>query len=100
MITPRTDVIAAGFDYDPSAVTAVNGLTPYTGMASGQATVADLVNNPNIKILNGPQIHATSQSTAETENYITVTMTLALLPQYFTPGTFTAVITLTMANGQ
>ncbi|MFH1574591.1 MAG: hypothetical protein ABIG68_11440 [Acidobacteriota bacterium] len=100
VITPRTDVIAPGFDYDPSGVTAVNGLTPYTGMASGQATVEDLVNNPNIKILNGPQIHATSQSTAETDNYITVTMTLALLPQYFTPGTFTAVITLTMGNGQ
>jgi hypothetical protein len=100
VITPRTDVIAAGFDYDPSAVTAVNGLTPYTGMTGGQATVADLVNNPNIKILNGPQIHATNQNVTGTQNYITVTMTFALLPQYFTPGTIIAVITLTMGNGQ
>jgi hypothetical protein len=67
-------------------------------MASGQATIADLVNNPNMTIMSGSQI-ASTENTTSTTNYITVTMTFAELPQYLTPGTFTAVITLTISNG-
>src|SRR5438552_16322806 len=39
---PRTDVIASGFNYDPSTISAVNALTPFTGAASGKATLAAL----------------------------------------------------------
>jgi hypothetical protein len=98
VIKPRVDTTASGLGYDPGSVTAINGLTPYAGMASGQATIADLVNNPNMTIMSGSQI-ASTENTTSTTNYITVTMTFAELPQYLTPGTFTAVITLTISNG-
>jgi hypothetical protein len=94
VLKPRTDSIVSGFDYDPAAVTADNGLTPYTGKANGQATLADFVNNPQITILTGPQV-AADENTSGSANFITVTMSFALVPQYFTPGTFTATITLT-----
>jgi hypothetical protein len=94
VLKPRTDAIVSGFDYDPAAVTANNGLTPYTGKANGQATLADIVNNPQAAILTGPQV-AADEDTSGAANFITVTMTFALVPQYFTPGTFTAIITLT-----
>src|SRR5213594_1796494 len=42
VITPRTDTIVSGFNYDPGSVTAVNGLTPFGGMPSGRATLADI----------------------------------------------------------
>jgi hypothetical protein len=98
VIKPRADTIVSGLNYNPGSITATNGLTPYSGMASGQATIADIVNNPNLTILSGPQI-ATTQGTGSTTNFITVTMTFAELPQYLTPGTLTAVITLTILNG-
>jgi hypothetical protein len=94
VIKPRTDTIVSGFDYDPAAVIGSNGLTPYTGKANGLATIADLVDSPSTTILTGPQI-AADENTSGTPNFLTVTMTFALVPQYFTPGTFTAVITLT-----
>jgi hypothetical protein len=98
VIQPRTDVIASGFNYDPSTVPGTNGLTPYGGMGSGQATLQDLVNNPGLKILNGPRI-APGEG-LNNNNFIAVTLTLALLPQYFTPDTFNAVVLLTMKDGQ
>lgn len=97
VITPRTDVMATGFNYDPGSVTATNGLTPYLGAASGQATLADLASS--LKILNGPRVAATQTRTGTT-NYLQVTMTFAALPQFFTPATFTVNVTLTLATGQ
>ncbi|MBZ5498371.1 MAG: hypothetical protein LAP85_18380 [Acidobacteriia bacterium] len=98
VLKPRADTIAFGFDYDPANVPATNGLTPYTGKASGQATLADFVDNPIVTILAGPQV-ANTEDTSSSTNYISVTMTFALVPQYFTPGTFTAVITLSTSRG-
>lgn len=98
VIKPRTDTIAFGFGYDPGAVSAPNGLTPYTGRAAGQATVADLVASPGTTVLSGDRI-AASENPNDPNNYITVTVNLALLPQYFTPGTFTVVLTLSIMNG-
>lgn len=98
VIKPRTDTIAYGFDYDPGAVSAPNGLTPYAGRAAGQATVADLVGSPGTTILSGDRI-AAGESPSDPNNYITVTMTFALLPQYFTPGIFTVALTLSIMNG-
>jgi hypothetical protein len=94
--TPRTDTIANGLNYNPGSVTAANGIAPYRGIANGQATLANLANT---KILNGPRIAANENANGN-NNYITVTMTLGLLREYFTPASFSAVIGLTISDGQ
>ena len=96
--TPRTDTITAGLNYNPGSVTATNGLTPYTGIGSGKATLADIIASPGIKILSGPKI-ANSQSPNNPNNWITVTITFGLLGQFFTPATFSGTLTLTIVNG-
>ena len=95
VITPRTDAILYGFGYDPTTAVASTGVTPYLGAASGQATLADLLASK--MILSGPRIDTVTNLT--TPDYLTVTMKFGLLPQYFTPGSFTAIITLTITNG-
>ena len=94
---PRADLIAPGFGYDPASVLAVNGLTPFTGAIAGQATLADL--NASRKILNGNRIAANVNIGAATVNYLTVTMKFAVVPQYFTPANFSALVTLTISDG-
>jgi hypothetical protein len=94
---PRADVISAGFSYDPSTKSAVNGLTPFTGAASGQATLADL--SASRKLLSGNRIAANINTGGGTTNYLTVTMKFAVVPQYFTPANFSSVVTLTISNG-
>jgi hypothetical protein len=95
VLTPRTDTIAAGFNYNPATMSAPSGLTPYLGAASGSARLSDLAVSRTI--LSGPKI-ANNQG-LNANNYLTVTMTFGVLPQYFTPATLSAVITLTIANG-
>jgi hypothetical protein len=96
VIQPRTDTISTGFNYDPGAVSAVNGLTPFQGAASGQATLADLA--VSTKILSGGKINGNINTNSGT-NYLTVTMKFAVVPQYFTPANFSSVVTLTISNG-
>jgi hypothetical protein len=48
----------SGFGYDPTTVAAPAGVTPYLGVASGQATLADLLLSK--KILRGPRIATVS----------------------------------------
>ena len=92
---PRADVILAGFGYDPTTVSVTDGLTPYTNAAGGTATLADL--SASKKILSGNRIDATEA--LGNPNYLLVTMKFGVLPQYFSPSTFQAVITLTLSNG-
>ena len=92
---PRADVILAGFNYDPTTVSVTDGLTPYTNAAGGKATLADLASAK--KILSGNRI-AAGQGLAN-PNYLTVTMKFGVLPQYFSPSTFSATITLTVLSG-
>jgi hypothetical protein len=94
---PRSDLVAPGFGYDPAAVLAVNGLTPFTGAGSGQATLADL--SASRRILNGNRIAANINIGATTTNFLTVTMTFAVVPQFFTPANFSALVTLTISDG-
>ena len=94
---PRSDVISNGFNYDPGSISAVNGLTPFVGASSGQATLADLAGST--KILSGNKIAANINTGAGTTNYLTVTMKFAMVPQYFTPANFSSVVTLTISNG-
>jgi hypothetical protein len=93
---PRVDTIAYGFNYNPGGVTASNGIASFTGVASGQATLADL---NATKILSGPRI-ASSQNSSSTTNFIMVTITFGVLREYFTPASLTAVVGLTMSDGQ
>ena len=94
---PRADLIAAGFGYDPAAVLAVNGLTPFAGAGSGQATLADL--SASRKIINGNRIAPNVNIGAATTNFLTITMKFAVVPQYFTPANFSALVTLTISDG-
>jgi hypothetical protein len=96
VLLPRADVITSGFNYSPGIRTSPNGLTPYQGQALGTATLNDLVASK--KILGGNQIAADARLTTA-GNYLTVTMAFGLLPQYFTPASFSAVLTLTISNG-
>ncbi|HET9220078.1 MAG TPA: hypothetical protein VFR18_24075 [Terriglobia bacterium] len=95
---PRTDSIAAGFNYNPAAVSAVNGLTPYAGMTAGQATLADLVANPNLTIVSGPKI-SNNDGITHPNNFITVTVTFGLVGQFFTPSTLSGILTLSLVDG-
>ena len=96
--TPRTDAIAAGFDYNPATVSAASGLSPYADAASGRATLADIIANPNLTILSGPKI-TNNQGINSPSNFITVTVTFGLLGQFFTPSTLSGVLNLTIVNG-
>jgi hypothetical protein len=96
--TPRVDTIATGFDYNPASVTAVNGLTPYAGAASGSATLADILANPNMTILSGPKI-ANNQGINNQNNFLTVTITLGLVGQFFTPSALSGILTITLVDG-
>lgn len=93
---PRADSILFGFNYDPGTVSATDGLTPYTNAAGGKATLADLLTSK--KILSGNRINQ-NEPPANPNNYLTVTMKFGVLPQYFSPSTFQAVITLTLSAG-
>ena len=92
---PRADVILAGFSYDPTTVSVADGLTPYTNAAGGKATLADLLTSK--RILGGNRIASTA--TLGNTDYLTVTMKFGVLPQYFSPSSFSSVITLTLSNG-
>jgi hypothetical protein len=92
---PRADVILPGFNYDPTTVSVTDGLTPYTNAAGGQATLADLLTSK--KILSGNRIASTA--TLGNTDYLTVTMKFGVLPQYFSPSSFSAIVTLTLSNG-
>jgi len=95
VIVPRVDAILPGFNYDPTGATVANGLTPYRGASLGQATIADLLTSK--KILSGPKIASTINFPQP--NALTVTVKTGVLPQYFTPCNFTAIITLTLSDG-
>lgn len=97
VLLPRADVISAGFNYDPSTKSAVNGLTPFAGAASGQATLADLA--AGMKILSGNKVDNNINTGGGTTNYLTITIKFAVVPQYFTPANFTSVVTVTISNG-
>ena len=92
------DTIAAGFNYNPSSVAATNGLTPYSGVGSGRATLADIIANPNLAILSGPKI-ANNEGINNQNNFLTVTITFGLVGQFFTPSTLSGILTVTLVDG-
>ena len=84
---------AAGFDYDPGLIESINGKSPFTGVASGRATLADLLAGREIfRISRHP-----GNRSSNTED-LDVAIKLAVKPQYFTPGSFTGTIRLSITQ--
>jgi hypothetical protein len=94
-----TGTIVSGFNYNPSTATVTNGLTPFTGAASGQATLNDIAAG-NVNIFSGPKIAGNENLTggASSSNFVALTFTFAVLPQYWTPATVNAVINLQIVS--
>ena len=95
-VTSRTDTIAVtadtgpDFNYASSAAAAGRMIThPFP------ATLHDIT-AAAVQILGGDRISASGDNSS-TDNFLGVTLTFGYLPQYFTPGNFTFVVTLTMA---
>jgi hypothetical protein len=77
--------IAPGFAYDPSTVRSERGRNPYSGAAAGRATLDDLRTPRAIVLGIG----------GDRERPVTLTLTLGILPRFFTPGAFTITVTVT-----
>ena len=81
------------FNYDPSTASVTNGVTPFVSGANG--TLNDLTGST--QIMSGPRISKQGNMSTN-DNFVSVTMKVATLPQYFTPNTsFSTTITLTVA---
>ena len=63
----------------------------------GSSTLWSL--SAGMKILSGNRIAPNINTGNGTTNYLTVIMKFAVVPQYFTPANFSAVVTLTISNG-
>jgi hypothetical protein len=86
----RTDSIVSGFDVSGGWPTATNGLTPSFGK-----TLASI--SSSTQLLSGTRI-SKKGNLSTSDNFISVTIGVATLPQFFTPNTgFSSVITLTIA---
>jgi hypothetical protein len=88
----RTDTIIPLFNYTGGFPTVTNGLTPFVVGTHG--TLGDV--SANTQILSGGRISARGNISTN-NNYITATLALAALPQYFTANTsFSTTVTLTV----
>jgi hypothetical protein len=97
LATGQTNTIATNQDYTggnwPPAVPA-DGLTPF-GAVANKGSLNEVASST--QILSGSRISKRG-NVVTTDNYITITLGFAVLPQYFTPDTgFTTNVTLTMS---
>ena len=76
--------IAPGMNYDPGAVKGANGKPMYAGASSGKATMADL--RAGFDILRGDK--------APAGNQLNVSLRVATVPQFTTPGSLSCQIIL------
>ena len=84
---------APGFDYDPGLVEVVNGKSPFTGAAMGRATLADLLIGREIL-----RVSHTAHGGSVPAGDLDLVLKFAVKPQYFTPGSFSGAITLTVTQ--
>jgi hypothetical protein len=94
----RDDEITEGFNYTSGFPSITNGKTPFLGAADASHTgnLNDITGG-GLQILKGGRVSADGDLSS-TDNFITVTVSLALLPQFFTPNTtFSSALTLTIA---
>jgi len=86
----RTDTFASGFDVTGGWPTVSNGHTP-----SFTKTLHD-INGSDVQILSGDRISASGNNGSD-DNFLSVTVGLATLPQYLTPGPFSGSVTFTIS---
>jgi hypothetical protein len=86
----RVDTIAPGFDMRGGWPSASGGRTPVF-----TKTLHDIYGQ-DVQILNGPQISAKGDNSSD-DNFITITVGIATLPQYWNAGAFRGVVTFTIA---
>ena len=86
----RTDTIAPGFDMRGGWPSASGGHTPVF-----TKTLHDIYGQ-DVQILNGPRISAKGDNSSD-DNFITITIGIAALPQYWNAGAFRGVVTFTIA---
>ena len=86
----RTDTIAPGFDMRNGWPSASGGQTP-----NFTKTLHDIYGQ-DVQILSGPRISARGDNSSE-DNFITITVGIAALPQYWNAGAFRGVVTFTIA---
>ena len=84
----RTDTTIAGFTYSTP--------TPSDGRIVWSTKTLNDIQSSSTQILSGDRISASGDNGSD-DNFLLVTLTAGYLPQYFTPGNFTVVVTLTMA---
>ncbi len=90
----NTVAIAPGFDYDPAAVSGKNGAAPYTGAATGRAALTDLLSGR--EILRAEKMPGGRHPANPVD--LDLTFKLAVVPQFFSPGSFSGTITLTVLD--
>ncbi len=86
----RTDTIVTGYDATSGFATTTDGHTP-----SFVKTLHDIYSG--VQILSGDRISSSGDNSSD-DNYLTVTLGVAALPQYWTSGTFSGTVTLTIAT--
>jgi hypothetical protein len=84
--------IASGFDYDPANVDRKNGSSPFSGAAAGRATLTDLLAGREVLRVEKMSGSKGLGGTAGLD----LTLKLAMVPQFFTPGGFSGTIILTV----
>jgi hypothetical protein len=87
----RTDTIVSGFDAHAGWPSVSDGHTP-----SFTKTLHDIYGS-DVQILSGDRISASGDNSSD-DNFLTVTMGLATLPQFLTTGTFSGTVTFTIAS--
>jgi type 1 fimbria pilin len=86
----RADPIAAGYDVRGGWPRVSNGHTP------GFAKTLHDIYGADVQLLSGPRISADGDNNS-TNNFLTVTVGIVTLPQYLTAGSFSGVVTFTVA---
>jgi len=86
----RIDTIVTGYDAHAGFATTTDGHTP-----AFTKTLHDIYNG--VQILSGDRISSSGDNSSD-DNYLTVTLGIAAVPQYWTPVVFTGTVTLTIAT--
>jgi hypothetical protein len=81
--------IAPGLNYDPGAVRGSQGQPMYAGVAGGQATIFDL--RAGREILRGDK--------APSGNQLSISVRVATVPQFVTPGGLSCQVVLSVTRG-
>ena len=86
----RTDTVASDFDVERRLAHSLE--RPHPELTK---TLHD-IHGSDVQILSGDRISASGNNTSD-DNFLVVTLGLATLPQYLTPGAFSGSVTLTIS---